>query len=34
MSGSTDRLDAAADMLVGAVSGKYCLSRESEAVAA
>lgn len=34
MSGTTDRLDAAADMLLGAVSDTLCATEEHEAVAA
>lgn len=34
MSGSSDRLDAAADMLLGAVGGTLCVTPEPEAVAA
>lgn len=34
MSGSTDRLDAAGDMLLGAVGGSLCVAEQHEAVAA
>lgn len=34
MSGSTDRLDAAADMLLGAVGGSLCMVEEHEAAVA
>ncbi|MGO4306566.1 TetR/AcrR family transcriptional regulator [Cupriavidus sp. RAF12] len=34
MSGSTDRLDAAGDMLLGAVGGSLCVAEEHKAVAA
>lgn len=34
MSGSTDRLDAAGDMLLGAFGGSLCVAEQHEAVAA
>jgi TetR/AcrR family transcriptional repressor of nem operon len=34
MSGSNDRIDAAANMLIGAVGGSMCAIEEHEAVAA